>query len=263
MNIIDVHVHIGPGFLNEPKKFFDQSISGDDTVGLLDRYGIAKAWVFPPAWGGGTFDDPTYVKANRATYEAVQQHPDRMIGLARVNPNMGRAAVEEFERCINEYGFRGMMLHSDWDSFGLNDPRLHYPLMEVAEPLGLPMVFHSGYAPADPAGFLRLARRFPSVPIVLKHMGYQLAQDAIIAAREASNIFLETSANWPVWIRHALRKLGPERILYGSDAPFMTPDIEMAKITMLPGLTDAAKEKILGGNALGILPVGLEGKEPA
>ncbi len=263
MKIIDVHVHIGPAFANEPKKFFDQSITAEDTLGLLDRYGIAHAWVFPPAWQGGEFHDPTYERANRATYEAVQKYPDRMTGLARVNPNMGRAAVEEFERCINEYGFRGMMLHSDWDSFGLNDPTLHYPLMEVAAAHGLPMVYHSGYAPADPAGFLRLARRFPTVPIVLKHMGYQLAQDAIVAAREAENIYLETSANWPMWIRHALRQLGPERILYGSDAPFMTPDVEMAKITMLPGLTDSAKEMILSGNALNILPERPARKEQA
>ena len=54
---------------------------------------------------------------------------------------------------------------------------------------------------------------------------------AIDVAARNPNVFLETSG-MPMHakIREAVERVGPDRVLYGSDAPFHHPAVELAKV---------------------------------
>jgi len=38
-----------------------------------------------------------------------KQYPDRFFGLATIPTQDGQAAADELERCVKEYGFRGLL----------------------------------------------------------------------------------------------------------------------------------------------------------
>jgi predicted TIM-barrel fold metal-dependent hydrolase len=255
--IIDLHTHVGPGLAQQKDTWRSplKADSGDELVRLLDDAGIDRAVVFPPLLEGGEFVDLNYVQANAAVRNAVAEFPDRLIGFVRVDPNFGADAEAEATRNL-EGGMRGMILHPDWECFYPNDSSVHH-LMALMDRFRVPVAFHSGesdyYGMSGPALFLQLAKRFPGVSIVLKHMGYRLAEDAIAVALERPNVYLETSGNLCSNIAKAITRLGADRVVFGSDSPYHSPKVEMMKITSLPMVSEADKRKVLGENLARLL----------
>jgi hypothetical protein len=71
---------------------------------------------------------------------------------------------------------------------------------------------------------------------------------AIDIAARRPNVYLETSG-MPMHtkILEAVERVGAERVLYGSDAPFHHPAVEMLKVR-LSGLAPELAERVLGAN---------------
>jgi predicted TIM-barrel fold metal-dependent hydrolase len=129
--------------------------------------------------------------------------------------------------------------------------------MKAAADLGTAVSIHSGAAQfCLPWQIAALARRFPSVPVIMDHMGWRYYVDgAINVAMETPNIFLETAlVAMPGYIRMAVDKLGPERVIYGSDYPTGHPSSMMANIDAA-NLKPADKALVMGGNLARILQV--------
>jgi predicted TIM-barrel fold metal-dependent hydrolase len=255
--VIDLHTHVGPGLAQHENMTTPiTSETGADLVRLLDESRVDKAVVFPPLWEGGDFLDPNYETGNEAVRKAAAEFPDRLIGFVRVNPNLGQRARDEVQRNLESRAMGGIMLHPDWECFYPDDPTVHR-LLELADRFGVVVAFHSGesdyYAMSGPALFLQLARRFPRVNIVLKHMGYRLAEDAIQVALERPNIYLETAGAFSSNIRKAITRVGADRVVFGSDAPYHHPKIEAKKITELPTVSAADKRKVMGENLARLL----------
>lgn len=253
--IIDGFTQMGPGIKNHessPLRPMRDTSTAEGLIAALDEAGIDRAVTFAPRWVGGPFHDPTYEQANAAVFEATQQFPDRLIGYARVNPNWGEAAERELDRCLNQYGFKGVKLDPDWENFNPNDPKLVHPLMQIAEASGVPVLFHAGFIPAQPALFWDLALAFPNVPIILGHMGQRLTNDAVIVAQRVPNVYLDTSDHMYMLGQFA-RQLGVDRFIFGSNLPFSTAGPELMKVTVREDLGNEEKAQILGGNLERIL----------
>lgn len=248
--IVDAHVHVGPGLKNHSSACLFDAYTADQLIAAMDKAGVDVAVIFAPLWQGGEFHDPEYEKANQAIYEAARQYPDRLIGYARVNPNLIEQAQRELSKCIYEYKFQGIMMHPEWESFLANDLNLLGPILRIADKHRLPVTFHTGYYPTcEPLLFLPLAEAFPKVQITLKHMGYRYIRDAITVARLTSNVFLETAGNTSASeIRAGIKEAGAEKVVYGSDTPYINPEIVIQKIQMLEDVSDKEKEMVLGGN---------------
>lgn len=249
--IIDTYAQMGPGIASHASQLLvpmHDTSTAEGMIALMDRVGIDRSIVFAPKWVGGAFVDPDYAQANAFLAEAVRAHPQRLAGCARVNPNYGAAAVRELERCLGEYGFRGLMLDPEWENFHPGDTALVYPLLEVARAKKVPVVFHSWYAPSEPALFWKVANDFPELPIVIAHMGGRLTVDAALIAERATNLHLETSDHM-YRLGPFAKRLGAERILFGSNAPFAAPEAELFKVTIRKDLSPEEKDLILGGNA--------------
>lgn len=248
--IIDAHAHLGPGLANhgEGACEFDAT-TGEKCVIAMDAAGIDKAIIFAPLYEGGDFVDPDYRRGNAAIHEAVQQFPDRFIGYGRVSPNLQHEAVREWRRCVEEYHMQGLMLHPDWESFWPTNQRLVWPLAEICAEYSLPITFHTGYYPkCQPMLFLPLAEAFPQTPIFLKHIGYQYWRDAIIVARHAPNVYLETAGNSSSGeIMESIKQAGASKVVYGSDLPYLKPQVVLAKIRGLP-ISEESRNLVLGGN---------------
>jgi len=247
--IIDAHVHMGPGLANHDGGCDLDAITPEQCVAILDKAGIAKAIIFAPLYEGGDFIDPDYKRGNVAVHEAARRFPDRFIPYGRVCPNLMAEALKELRKCTEEYHMQGLMLHPDWESFSPANKRLMWPLAEYCAEKGLPITFHTGYYPkCEPLLFLPLAEAFPKIPIFLKHIGYHYWRDAIIVARHTDNVYLETSGNTTSGeIMEAIKQAGASRVVYGSDLPYLFPEVVIAKIKGL-AVNDRDKALILAGN---------------
>ena len=181
--------------------------------------------------------------------DACAAYPGRLYGYARIHPWYGERALEGLERAISEYGFKGLKLHpvTTIDHPAGKDT---IRLIRAAAEHGAPTLFHCGDEPlTTPLAIAKAAEACPEATIVLGHMGgYFHADEAIETAERFPNLVLETSAMpYPEKIRKAVERLGPARVIYGSDGPVCSPRIEVEKVR-LAGLVEEAERLVLGEN---------------
>lgn len=236
MPTIDSHCHIGAGVR--------KGASADDLLRAMDEAGVERAVVCSV----DQFIAVRNSEGNDDVLRAVRAQPDRLWGLAAVNPWFGDRGVEELERSLDA-GLIGLKLNSHLQGFILSDPIVH-PLVEVCREYNAPLYAHTGTPiTAEPFQLAELARTFPDVRMVMGHMGYtDFWYDAVPAALQSENIYLETSLIDIMNIQTAIEKVGAHRILFGSDFPESDLSLELEKISMLE-LSDDAKSRILGANA--------------
>jgi predicted TIM-barrel fold metal-dependent hydrolase len=215
----------------------------DGLLEALDRAGIDRAVVCAPRARGHGYD-----VANDRVAAHVQSHPDRLAGLARVDP-LAPGAAAELERA-SALGLRGLFLHPWEDAFRITDPA-------VDRLVGaLPVVVATGY-PWVSEGLQvgDLARRHPWTTFVATN-GAQInisglgQQDATIALAECPNLLVQTSGVYREdFLEGVVERFGPGRLLYASAFPRFDPRLELLRVRWAPHLGDEAKAAVLGGNA--------------
>jgi predicted TIM-barrel fold metal-dependent hydrolase len=248
--IIDAHVHIGSldtrssHFGSVPRIF-----SADDMIALMDRNGVDKVVANPL---GHMLNDKDFEEKNNEIVTAAKKYPDRIVPFTKVNPWLENG-LQLFERAIREWGCKGLKLHPITDSFQANDDMV-FPFIERAAKFKIPVQIHSHQPGSQPALIGDLADRFPEVTFIMAHMGMNLYKDAIFVARLFKNVILETSAQpWTHRIcKLAVEQIGPNRLVWGSDAPLHHQEIEMKKVIM-SALNEEEKKMVLGENIAHIL----------
>ena len=221
-----------------------------DAAGLvaqLDRHGVDVAVVA----AADRYLAVANREGNELVLEACAAHPGRLIGLAAANPWYGAAAAAELRRAVAA-GMRGLALHPPRQGFMLLDGVVDELLAAAAE-LGVPVYVHTGTPVAAlPLQVTALARRFPELPFVMGHMGHSdFWIDAVPAALGADNVWVELSYKAPHTIEQAVRELGPERVLFGSDAPLNDLGLELAKLAATD-LDAHARRLVAGESALAL-----------
>lgn len=222
-SIIDIHAHIG-------------SFSGYDlrTETLLDnikRFNIRLALISNidgAALPGRTLD-LNEVAANKITLETVKLNSQILRGLAWARPVDG--SPKNLESFLRDHGFVGIKLHPEMNHFAADDPRVD-GYLALCERYKVPAVFHSDQpgSNAGPEKIYAIARRHPTVAIILYHMVFGGPHEpAINVVKEAlqkkdANLFLETSQADPKAVIKAAREIGSERVLFGSDATYYGAD---------------------------------------
>ena len=210
-----------------------------DLLAMEDRAGIEKVVLIATVG---------YRPDNRAVAECGRES-DRIIPCACVNPRLGDEATAELERCLGEDGMGGLKLmsanHGYVISSGVADD-----CVEIARSHGVPVTVHSQGTPSHPLEIGVLAQRFPDVPFIMDHLGHRYWRgQAIDAARQAENLFLGTciAAFEPGSVRDAIDALGPERVVFGTNAPSAHPDLAVESIVRL-GLPEDQFDLVMGGN---------------
>ncbi len=251
--IIDADCHISSG------KHDDIAITADDLLARMDRSGVDKAlvWLKPPY-------NKDIEPENRAVYEAMKAHPDRLLGFGWTNPRLGpEAARSAIRQSFEEYGFYGIKFNGAQDEYVIDDEKLALPLIEEAAQYGKVIAFHIGadfYENTHPYRLGHIAERFPETSFLMVHMGGAgtpaLDRSAVETAARYPNITLIGSAVPETAIVSAIRILGPDRLCFGSDTPFRLMHVQLAMYrALLEDFDTHTCEKVLGGNLARVLGI--------
>ena len=250
MVVIDGHTH----FAGQGKGFQPNTVEEFTTI--MDRNGIDAVVTCAPYSSIGK--DRTYDEANEFLAKSTEEAGGRIIPFMRVNPHLQENALSSIKKGAKQ-GFRGIKFHPRNEAFAINSEELAFPIAELALKLGMPILIHTGepdtYGYAQPALVGDLADSFPDLTLVVGHMGKRLCEDAICVARWFDNIILETSFRSHRDIARAVRRVGADRVIYGSDTPFGIPEVEMLKVRVAD-ISAEEKRMVLGDNMARIL--GLE-----
>ncbi len=278
--IIDFHTHIFPPWLRSRR---EEYLERDATFGELfaspkarmataerlirrmDEDGVDVSVVMGIGWT----DVELARAANDCLVEAVGKYPDRLVGLAGVNPAWGKEAVEEARRCA-EAGLRGIgELHPDTQEFDLGDLDTMAPLMEVVREHGLIVTTHSsepvgheyaGKGNTRPDVLWRFIRNFPDTTIVCAHWGGGLPFYGVMpeVADGLGHTYFDSAATTLLYDARIFETIasviGPERILMGSDYPLVRARKVIGQVES-SGLSRSEKDMVLGGNAARLLGI--------
>ncbi|HUZ75465.1 MAG TPA: amidohydrolase family protein [Stellaceae bacterium] len=84
---------------------------------------------------------PMAQDANDRLYAAAKKYPGRFAGFAALPTADPKAAADELERTVKQYGFKGAMIHGHQQGEFL-DARKYWPIWERAEALDVPIYLH-------------------------------------------------------------------------------------------------------------------------
>jgi uncharacterized protein len=207
---------------------------------------------------------------NEEIAEVARANSDVLIPFASIDPHKGKRGVDEAKRLIAEHNVRGFKFHPNVQAFFPND-RMAYPLYEVIAESGLPALFHTGQSGVGSGlpggGGVRLkysnpmhvddvAVDFPELKIVLAHPSFPWQDEALAVAVHKPQVYIDLSGwspkYFPPQLVHHANTLLRERVLFGTDYPFITPDRWLADFEKLDIKPDV-KPLILKENAARLL----------
>lgn len=196
-----------------------------------------------------------YPPANNRILAESEAASGRFLPFLRVDPNLGRDAIVEAERCIS-LGFVGMKLHPRGEGFAVQHPTVT-DLARVASDAGIPILIHAGRGmPALGYHVVRLLDTHPDLNIILAHAAISDLSWLAPVVDSYPGMFFDTA--W--WSTAALVRLVSEvpasQILYASDTPYGRPFMSgtlTSRVAGAAGYTDAAMRALFGGNLLSLI----------
>ncbi len=225
---------------------------------------------------------------NNFVAEAIRKYPDRFAGLACLPWQDAPAAIKEMDRAIDELGLRGIILYShiggmpvDSTAFEpvydhaekLGMPVVLHPTVPTwAEAIkDYSMIPMAGLMVDHSFAMLRLIlsgilERHPRLQVVQPHAGGvlpylwgRIRNQTEVMGRGVDNIsqppnvyyqrvYLDMVSPSPLALRFAYDFAGPDRLLFGSDHPWVDIKIFLELIEAME-IPREDKDKILGLNA--------------
>lgn len=231
MKWIDAHCHVGKGMMNGWEK--------EELLAKMDQLQIEKTIIVP--W------DQAIAVYNREGNEYVtglaRKHDSRFIAFCTVNPWFGEQALEEIERAADD-GAKGLKLHPPYQGYQLTDP-LVSPVIEKAIMLGLPIYVPTG-TPVNslPMQLKYVADSYPEGTFIQGHFGStDFWIDAIPSVINSPNIYVDMAYSMVSTTDLAIQAVGAERVIFSSDAPYLSLDSELEKLLSL-NISEEERNKI-------------------
>ncbi|RPJ55712.1 MAG: amidohydrolase, partial [Acidobacteria bacterium] len=208
---------------------------------------------------------------------AVEDQPDRFFGLCVLPLQDRKASLEELDRCVKQLKMRGILLYTNLAGRFPDEPEFRLLFARAAE-LDLPILLPpakplttdvvKGYEMTSSLGnmfedTIALTRiimagildEYPSLKLVCPHLGGTLPY--IIGRLEhlkrlpseyLKQVYLDIVSPLPLAIRFAYDFMGADRLVFGSDHPWVDPKLILASLRKLH-LPEEDISKILFGNA--------------
>jgi len=255
--IIDGHVHLAetsvmPKQSDDPASFVLQmENSYQDELALMEKNKIDQTVVF-----GNPHKKVEVETTNRYIWEAYQKNKERFIPICRIDKKL----KDNLKK-----GFKGAKVHLLYEEMITSDLKEYVKILEDME---LPLILHALFK--DKAKQVQqLLKYAPNLKIILAHMGRNEiftmngVIETITKLEKHEKVYFETSTVGDKRaVEEAVKLVGADRVIYGSDYPFNKIWLEEngrqyrseddMVIVKDANILESDKEKILYDNAKGI-----------
>ncbi len=245
MTIWDLHCHFARLVPGSPVKSLERLIE------IGNRLGIEKFCVY---MGSNWEYDPSpenLRNQNDEVLEAIGAFPGQAFGFVYLNPKDVEASLDELNRCVADGPMVGIKL---WVAQRCNHRNLD-PIVERAVELDVGIFQHTwlkagGNLPGEstPADLAELADRHPDARLICGHTGGDF-ELGIRAVKHSPNVHIGIAGSDPTagFTEMAVRELGADRVIWGSDASGRSFASQLGKVVGAQ-VDEAAQEKILHTN---------------
>lgn len=189
----------------------------------------------------------------------AHQEVPRVAGLLQyviVNP-LQPETYDQARRMLRDPWCVGIKIHPEEHGYQISDHG--EALFSFFEDVKVPVMTHSGCPNSLPAAFLPFADKYPQVRLLLAHLGngagdrgrVDLQVRAVQSARHG-NVWVDTSSArsiLPGLVEWAVKEIGAERLLFGTDTPLYHVGMQRARIETAE-ISHQEKRLILRENAL-------------
>jgi len=243
--IIDMHGH-----LDELAAYYIPGPDAASMVKVMDSLGVQAIAVSAHA-----AISADYRLGNDFVAKAVKDFPGRFIGYAVANPHYSSEIEGELDRCFDKHGFRLIKLHPGSHRYPLTGP-WYEPAYEFAAKHRMPILAHTWeddpHCKPDIAA--EAARRHPDVTLIMGHSGAPSFEKALDHAVAIPNLYLDLGCSrvFSGTIEYFVKRAPVEKIIYGSDLPFLSMPQQVAKVAFA-AVSEADKRKIFRENAIRLL----------
>ena len=235
--VIDAHMHIG--FFNNflmPRTSMESLLASGRRIGIQRFYGSSLLAIRTDA-----------VSGNQEALALHNAHPESFFPYIVFKPNFPEEARSTIT-LAEAHRIRQFKIHDDGNDLPYSH-RNYDPLYEYADETGALILVHT-YGRKHVLPIMDVAARFPHLKLLLGHSGIVDEEIYSEAVAKHQNIYLETCSSlaWYGLIERLVDMAGSERVLFGSDMPFMSPDQQIGRI-LFARISDDDRRKILGLNA--------------
>ena len=258
--IIDFHTHYYPDKIVERALSSVQGLLEPATDGTragleasMKRAGIDLSVALP------LVNTPRNSRGVNHWALAENRPPIRMLGSIHPEDPEIMKALE----WIAESGLPGVKVHPEYQHFRFSEERF-FPVWEKCAQLGLFVLTHAGsdikFSPpfqTNPAELAAFHRRFPTLKLVLAHLGGMDMWDEVEKELLGLPVYLDLAmiGDFNVGAERLVRMIrrhGAERVLFGTDSPWLDQKRSVDFVRSLP-LSETEKEQIFYRNAAGLL----------
>lgn len=207
---IDVHAHLGPWFFGPDEGRAEDNLRSMDTHGIdVQLVSGVEAVTYDPTSG------------NLAIAAAIEGQP-RLRGMFVIDPRDLEAARTQLAELLPGGLFVGAKIHTDYGRTRTGSPAMADALRLCAEH-DLPVLVHSWGA--ELLALADTVAAVPDVKVIAGHMGGPAWRLAAEAASRTDRLWLEPGYSQPEAdrIRWVLDRVGPERMLFGTDSTLIDP----------------------------------------
>ncbi|WP_053202089.1 amidohydrolase family protein [Jiangella muralis] len=233
--IIDVHGHWGPWFFSTDVGDAAVNLRVMDDCGIdLQLVSAVEAVVYDPLTG------------NPALLPVLREHP-RLRGLLVVDPRELDVAAAQLAQLLPTGLFSGAKIHTQYARSPGGSAAMADALRLLAEH-DLPALVHTWGD--EIVGLADVVARVDGARVVAAHLGGPDWRLTPSAAARTDRIWFEPcwSTPAPGRIRWVLDRVGPERLMFGSDATLIHPAVTLGAIRAAE-LSAAEEELVMWRNA--------------
>src|SRR5262245_36832073 len=243
--IWDVHSHLHGVDGRTPEEKMARLVKFADRMGV-ERLVISMGYPF--------LVDPTpeqLREQNDQAQKAISHYHDRAFAFVYLSAKHPEASLRELDRCVKDGPMVGVKL---WVARRCHEADID-PIVRRAAELNAPILQHTWIkatgnltGESTPLDLAALAKRHPKAQLICGHSGGDWAP-GLRAIRDCPNVVTELGGSDPTtgFVETAVRELGAERVVFGSDAGGRSFASQLAKVSGAD-VSDAAKRLILKDN---------------
>lgn len=235
--VIDGHSHLGiPPDWMSPENF----------IKILDEARISQAVICRFS------SRKDSLSSNQIAHQAVKRYPKRLIGCFWANPGEENIKMQ-IKEAVENWGFRMVKLHCGIHS--VSEKNI-LKISRICEQLKIPLFIDI----EQNFKILDVLLSYSNIPVILAHLGtgvydlnMRLLSESLSRIKSHNNLWLDTSGTTYPLARRVIDRIGPDRLIFGSDAPHEHPGVQLCMIRYLH-LSQSHLKKVLSGNIQKLLP---------